>query len=356
MTTPPPFEVRLSAGKGLGVFTTQTVAAGTLLISEPALITFDASSDRKPRQVCRSIALAFAQLSTPDQDKIRSLHCHIDSAWARGMILALNTDDPTPSVSAAGGQASSDTHNGGAVFSPAKRRRRTDSRTSETSATASPSKTPTKRGRKRTISDAPTPLLPIPAPSEDEIKIFLLVTSNGTAFLGPADGKQYTGLFPTLAARMNHDCEPNVVFAVDYNGAYHARTRREVKAGEELVVSYVPGFLSTGERSRLLREMHGFVCACARCTGPAAVMGRAGLASSENMSGFDHVSQVTHDSTVMNSPDEVLTSSERGRAGQAGIDVRELRARIKELKSREWELRKRTWGIERPEPVELFDV
>lgn len=355
MATPIPLEVHLSPGKGLGIFTTQTLAAGTLLISEPALITFDASSDRKPRQVCRSIAIAFAKLSPPDQDKIRSLHCHIESAWARGMILALNTDDPAlPPVSAVGGQASSDTHNCGAVFSPAKRRKHTDSRTSETSATASPSKTPpTKRGRKRTISDAPIPLLPLPAPSEDEIKIFLLVTSNGTAFLGPADGKQYTGLFPALAARMNHDCESNVVFAVDHNGVYHARTRREVKAGEELVVSYVPGFLAKGERGRLLREMHEFLCACARCHGIIPSGSGSSELASESMSGFVPASQVTHDSTVVSGPDEVLTASERARAGQAGIDVRELRARIKELKSREWELRKRTWGTE---PVELFDV
>lgn len=98
---------------------------------------------------------------------------------------------------------------------------------------------------------------------------FRLVNNNALP-LGTAATRG--GLFLT-AARFNHSCTPNVHHAWNARiGMETLHACRDVAAGEELVLSYIPTSLTRRERQAQLKGKFGFACGCAACslTGAAA--------------------------------------------------------------------------------------
>ncbi|GAA5868175.1 hypothetical protein JCM8547_003369 [Rhodosporidiobolus lusitaniae] len=81
-----------------------------------------------------------------------------------------------------------------------------------------------------------------------------------------ADAVTYTGVFP-LAARLNHSCAANCRFEWSAKEwALSVRTNREVRKGEELMVSYVVPFQKRRERREELRVKYRFECQCEWCS------------------------------------------------------------------------------------------
>ncbi|KAM9990102.1 hypothetical protein ACTFIY_006144 [Dictyostelium cf. discoideum] len=67
----------------------------------------------------------------------------------------------------------------------------------------------------------------------------------------------------------NHSCEPNVFIATPVVNDKSIRfcTRRPIKKGEELFISYLDGEKLTTEKRRMtLKETHSFICNCQACT------------------------------------------------------------------------------------------
>eukprot|EP00730_Choanoeca_flexa_P000118 TRINITY_DN10051_c0_g1_i1.p1 TRINITY_DN10051_c0_g1~~TRINITY_DN10051_c0_g1_i1.p1 ORF type:complete len:349 (+),score=80.42 TRINITY_DN10051_c0_g1_i1:2-1048(+) len=73
---------------------------------------------------------------------------------------------------------------------------------------------------------------------------------------------------------INHDCMPNAIIDAHTSVAQSKQTRaakvvvracRDIKAGEEISLSYVDTNLSTNARQRELQSKHGFRCRCDRC-------------------------------------------------------------------------------------------
>ena len=76
------------------------------------------------------------------------------------------------------------------------------------------------------------------------------------------------GVLGLLASMMEHGCAPSAcvdVASPAEGSVLTLRTRRGVRAGESLSISYVATDAPVNERRRLLRLMHGFVCTCERC-------------------------------------------------------------------------------------------
>ncbi|CAG9464172.1 unnamed protein product [Pedinophyceae sp. YPF-701] len=85
-----------------------------------------------------------------------------------------------------------------------------------------------------------------------------------------------TGFFP-LQSLLNHSCDPALLVAMDYDGGSSSVTllaRRDIRAGEELTISYVDTALPTDERGELLRD-YGFTCTCPRCMADDPLRGGA---------------------------------------------------------------------------------
>lgn len=73
------------------------------------------------------------------------------------------------------------------------------------------------------------------------------------------------GIFP-LASMINHSCIPNAIRTFSSNGSIMiCHASQKIKAGNEIVWSYIPPTLPFMERRRTLKKRHGFVCKCQRC-------------------------------------------------------------------------------------------
>ena len=66
-------------------------------------------------------------------------------------------------------------------------------------------------------------------------------------------------------AMLNHDCQPNVDWALDSDGCLVVTTMCDVSAGCELCLSYVDVRLPASTRKRRVRRCFFFECACAAC-------------------------------------------------------------------------------------------
>ena len=76
-----------------------------------------------------------------------------------------------------------------------------------------------------------------------------------------------------VMAMVNHSCDPNcrVYWAPPSPSHQHRlvlEARRDIKAGEELTITYCCSMLATPARQTKLRTSKGFQCVCSRCSDP----------------------------------------------------------------------------------------
>ena len=71
-----------------------------------------------------------------------------------------------------------------------------------------------------------------------------------------------------VMAMVNHSCDPNcrVYWAAQHRLVLEAR--RDIRAGEELTITYCCSLLATPARQAKLRASKGFDCRCSRCSDP----------------------------------------------------------------------------------------
>jgi hypothetical protein len=98
-----------------------------------------------------------------------------------------------------------------------------------------------------------------------------IVNVNAYGIIGHGDGAEGAlgfGLFPAVGLCVNHACDPNSYYAHNpITGCMEYRTLRDVRAGEELTVSYVDVFQDTPQRRQSIVKARFFVCGCSRCVG-----------------------------------------------------------------------------------------
>jgi hypothetical protein len=70
-----------------------------------------------------------------------------------------------------------------------------------------------------------------------------------------------------LMSYFNHSCDPNIdtPYSVGAGHEFQILTRRPIKEGEELCISYIPERLGFAQRQRSLQLGYGFTCGCLRC-------------------------------------------------------------------------------------------
>jgi hypothetical protein len=93
-------------------------------------------------------------------------------------------------------------------------------------------------------------------------------TAAGSEAAGYAQGGEGRALFPGIAM-VNHDCNPNArTFQEGGGGSLPRRVleaRRDIAAGEEVTISYLPTTWVKPARAARLAAVWGFACACGRC-------------------------------------------------------------------------------------------
>lgn len=76
-----------------------------------------------------------------------------------------------------------------------------------------------------------------------------------------------------LCSRFNHDCEPNCTYEFSESQssddmktlAIKITTLKQIEAGDELTITYVPHTMGFEERQKTLAGKFGFECKCSRC-------------------------------------------------------------------------------------------
>ncbi|KXN81980.1 hypothetical protein AN958_03327 [Leucoagaricus sp. SymC.cos] len=94
------------------------------------------------------------------------------------------------------------------------------------------------------------------------------VLENGEKLIGEVP-QNYLAVCNDIS-RVNHSCTPNVALSFDTKSwSFQLHTLRDVSAGTEVVISYVPIFLPLGERSNILGS-RDIVCQCTGCFLPSS--------------------------------------------------------------------------------------
>lgn len=116
-------------------------------------------------------------------------------------------------------------------------------------------------------------ILALPHPADfaltapDILGICARINSNAHALV-PEDRPCALGLFVILS-QMNHSCQPNITFSSMPSGpSLNCRATRNIKAGEEITISYIDVYQTRNERRELLQLSKFFTCLCPRCTEP----------------------------------------------------------------------------------------
>ncbi len=75
---------------------------------------------------------------------------------------------------------------------------------------------------------------------------------------------------PVLQSCVNHSCNPNAAATCDQgNHTVAIVAQRDIRAGEEVTLSYIDESLPYKQRQAELRD-YGFVCRCDKCVADAA--------------------------------------------------------------------------------------
>ncbi|MEW5301046.1 MAG: hypothetical protein WDW38_009384 [Sanguina aurantia] len=85
----------------------------------------------------------------------------------------------------------------------------------------------------------------------------------------------HLGLFPEFSL-FNHSCAPNAINYVLNGDTMVVRAATDVKAGDEVTISYMgrPQLTPVGDRLEHLQRDYGFICDCKRCTKESALAER----------------------------------------------------------------------------------
>lgn len=86
-------------------------------------------------------------------------------------------------------------------------------------------------------------------------------------FLGTYNINNIDGSLFLIQSHLNHNCQPNVrvKFGEKKTDGIKVYAKRDIKANEELVTSYVNPSHSLNQRLRELRVNWGFICNCSKC-------------------------------------------------------------------------------------------
>lgn len=98
---------------------------------------------------------------------------------------------------------------------------------------------------------------------KDLLTLFSQVTCNGFTIEDDELSHMGTAVYPDVAL-INHSCLPSVI--VTYNGTVaEVRAVKDMKPGDEVLISYIDLLYPTDDRNNMLRESYYFTCDCQEC-------------------------------------------------------------------------------------------
>ncbi|KAM9779556.1 N-lysine methyltransferase SMYD2-B-like isoform 2-T3 [Syngnathus typhle] len=101
--------------------------------------------------------------------------------------------------------------------------------------------------------------------SKELLSLFSQVSCNGFTIEDEELSQVGTAIYPDVAL-LNHSCVPNAIVTFKGRDA-EVRAVRDMKAGDEVLISYIDLLYPTDDRNERLRESYYFTCDCEECRG-----------------------------------------------------------------------------------------
>lgn len=109
---------------------------------------------------------------------------------------------------------------------------------------------------------------------EEAAKVVAVFYNNACTLRNENDTRLMFGLF-VQEARMNHSCLPNTECAWNQKqGKRTVKAARDIEAGEEITKAYVDSHGDREARMQCLLDRYGFTCTCVACRGESLVQGQ----------------------------------------------------------------------------------
>ena len=111
-------------------------------------------------------------------------------------------------------------------------------------------------------------LLPGLASEEEVVSLLCLLDTNTFQVLSSGSATTLAGLYLRVSL-LNHSCLANCRLIFRADSSLQVRASREIKAGQEVNISYTPPFFSVIARNNILHRGKQFLCSCPRCQDPS---------------------------------------------------------------------------------------
>ena len=103
---------------------------------------------------------------------------------------------------------------------------------------------------------------------EEVVEILCILDTNTFQVLSPGSATTLAGLYLRVSL-LNHSCLPNCRLIFRADSCLQVRASTEIKAGQQVNISYTPPFFSVIARNNILHRGKQFLCSCPRCQDPS---------------------------------------------------------------------------------------
>ncbi|OMP87884.1 SET domain-containing protein 5 [Diplodia seriata] len=246
-TTHPSLLLAPLPGRGIGTLATAKIARGTRLVTEEPLLAATLGQTLNVELFAHSLVGAYAALSDDGRRRVAALAAHPEAVkeWIEFFKIeaAVAVAEASAWGSGAGGFATTTTT--------------TTFGTEASTATAA----------------APSSSSSSSLSVEERAHLMAAWTTNCFGINKDESAAGWAGVIAPRAARFNHSCVPNAMFAWnDTVSAITVQTIKDVEEGEEVTVAYTDTTRAGRKRRESLKKLYGFDCDCSACSGEEVML------------------------------------------------------------------------------------
>ncbi|KAL1649267.1 hypothetical protein SLS58_001842 [Diplodia intermedia] len=248
-TTHPSLLLAPLPGRGIGTLATAKIARGTRLVTDAPLLAATNGQTLNVELFARSLVGAYAALSDDGRRRVAALAAHPEAVKEWMEFFKIEAAVASAEASAWGGGAG-------------------DFATTTTTATTMTFGTEASAATATATAAAPSSLS-----VEERAHLMAAWTTNCFGINKDESAAGWAGVIAPRAARFNHSCVPNAMFAWnDAVSAITVQTIKDVEEGEEVTVAYSDTTRAGRKRRESLKRLYGFNCDCSACSGDEVML------------------------------------------------------------------------------------
>ncbi|KAL1618506.1 hypothetical protein SLS54_007234 [Diplodia seriata] len=250
-TTHPSLLLAPLPGRGIGTLATAKIARGTRLVTEEPLLAATLGQTLNVELFAHSLVGAYAALSDDGRRRVAALAAHPEAVKEWIEFFKIEAAVAVAEASAWG--------SGAGDFVTTTTTTTATTMTFGTEASAATDAAPSSSSSSLSV--------------EERAHLMAAWTTNCFGINKDESAAGWAGVIAPRAARFNHSCVPNAMFAWnDAVSAITVQTIKDVEEGEEVTVAYTDTTRAGRKRRESLKKLYGFDCDCSACSGDEVML------------------------------------------------------------------------------------